>query len=100
MRVTLATHGGLAAPINLGRPLRAVDTATLPPDQARHLRWLIGAAVPAEPAEAAAGSTARDAMSYTITVEEGDTTTVLKMSDTGASPAFADLLAWLEAHAR
>jgi hypothetical protein len=39
-------------------------------------------------------------MSYTITVDQGDTTTVLTTSDTAASRADADLLAWLEAHAR
>jgi hypothetical protein len=61
----------------------------------------VDAAIRAQPATAAeGGSPARDAMSYTITVDQGDTTTVLTTSDTAASRADADLLAWLEAHAR
>jgi hypothetical protein len=38
-------------------------------------------------------------MSYTITVERDGKTSTLFGSDTAASAQFADLLAWLEAHA-
>jgi hypothetical protein len=37
-------------------------------------------------------------MSYTITVEDSGHQTVLKQSDTTMSPAFRNLLGWLERH--
>ncbi|MGW6080880.1 protealysin inhibitor emfourin, partial [Streptomyces sp. NPDC055186] len=41
---------------------------------------------------------ARDAMSYTITVENNGRLTVLTQSDTTMTPEFAALLGWLEKH--
>jgi hypothetical protein len=95
MRVTLAQHGGQAAAINLRRPPRVVDTATLTADDAAELARLVAAAAAAPPAGAAPGK-ARDAMSYTITVESDGQRTVLAQSDTNMSAAFANLLAWLQ----
>jgi hypothetical protein len=40
---------------------------------------------------------ARDAMSYTMTIEEdGAETTVITQSDINMSPAFADLMQWID----
>ncbi|MFF1498149.1 protealysin inhibitor emfourin [Streptomyces sp. NPDC058304] len=41
---------------------------------------------------------ARDAMTYTITMEDDDHATVLEQSDAAMSPAFATLLTWLKKH--
>ncbi|CAM5663447.1 protealysin inhibitor emfourin [Streptomyces purpurascens] len=102
MRVTLATHGGLAAPVLAGLPPDVVDTHALPESAAAELSRLVAAAVPA--AAAAAGDPeprrrAPDAMSYSITVEEGGHSSVLVQSDTDMSPEFAALLRWLKEHA-
>ncbi|WP_329192347.1 MULTISPECIES: protealysin inhibitor emfourin [unclassified Streptomyces] len=96
MRVTLAAHGGLAAASNLRRPPEALDTDALPEDAAAELARLVAAAA-AEP-EAEGPGRARDAMSYTITVEDGGRTTVLKQSDAAMTHSFAALLTWLRNH--
>lgn len=96
MKVTLTKYGGLAAGIR--RPPCIVDSSALPEPTAAELARLV-AAVKAAPAvtEERPGR-ARDAMSYTITVEEDGQPTVLRQSDTAISPAFAALLTWLERH--
>ncbi|MGH3776267.1 MAG: protealysin inhibitor emfourin [Pseudonocardiaceae bacterium] len=99
MRVTLATHGGLAAAINLRRPPRVVDADTLAEPAAKELSQLVAAAkaaaTPGEVTEAGPGR-APDEMSYTITVEDGGQHVVLTESDTTMSPEFGALLSWLE----
>lgn len=101
MRVTLATHGGLAAPVLAGLPPDVVDTHALPESAAAELSRLVAAAVPA-PAAATGDPEPRrrapDAMSYSITVEEGGHSSVLVQSDTDMSPEFAALLRWLKEH--
>ncbi|MFJ4778061.1 protealysin inhibitor emfourin [Streptomyces sp. NPDC088762] len=96
MKVTLATHGGLAAAINLRLPPKVLDTGTLPENAASELAELVAAAVPTLKADQP--SHARDAMSYTITVEDGGRLTALKQSDATMTPAFAALLTWLQKH--
>ncbi|MGW7100065.1 protealysin inhibitor emfourin [Streptomyces sp. NPDC054838] len=96
MKLTLATHGGLAAPVNLRLPPKVLDTDMLPEDAAAELARLVAAAA-AEP-EADRPSRARDAMSYTITVEDGGRSTVLKGSDAAMTPAFAALLTRLQGY--
>lgn len=90
MRVTLATHGGQAAAITLRLPPRELDTGGLSPEEAGELRDLVAAACAAGGSGGPDGA-ARDAMSYTITVE-------LTAGDTAMSPAFAALLSWIERH--
>jgi hypothetical protein len=97
MRVTLATYGGQAAAINLRLPPKVLDADALPENAAAELAQLVEAAVPAAE-EDRPPSRARDAMSYTITVEEGGRSTVLTQSETTMSPEFAALLSWLEKH--
>ncbi|MFI2367553.1 protealysin inhibitor emfourin [Streptomyces sp. NPDC018833] len=96
MKVTLATHGGQAAAIHLRLPPKVLDADALPKNAAAELSQLVAAAVPV--AEEDRPGRARDAMSYTITVEEGGRSTVLTGSDATMSPAFAALLSWLENH--
>src|SRR5919112_1169836 len=80
MKVTLATHGGLAAGINIRLPPRVVDTETLPRPAAAELSRLVAAAK-AVNASPAGDERVRDAMSYTITVEEHGQSTTLAQSD-------------------
>jgi hypothetical protein len=96
MKVTLTTHGGLAAAINLGLPPRVVNTDNLPEPAAEELAQLVAAAKAAEPAEAP--GRAPDEMSYTITVEGSDHQDVLAATDTTMSREFGALLDWLEQH--
>jgi hypothetical protein len=99
MRVTLTTHGGLAAAITRRLPARVLDTENLPPGEAAELRRLVAAATTDAPRPAPTGSTpARDAMTYTITADDGEQPTTITGSDTEMSPAFAALLAWIEQH--
>jgi hypothetical protein len=99
VKVALQTHGGLAAPITMRQPPTVVDTDELPPDAAAELARLMGAAASAAQATRSPGP-ARDAMSYTITVDNnGKPPTTLTSSDTTMSPEFAALLDWIRHHA-
>ncbi|ELP65456.1 hypothetical protein STRTUCAR8_05391 [Streptomyces turgidiscabies Car8] len=83
--------------MRLGLPPKELDTDALPGNAAAELTALVAAAVP-YPAEEDRPGGARDAMSYTITVDDDGRSTVLVQSDTTMSPAFAALLRWLENH--
>jgi len=96
MKVTLAKSGGQAAAIYLHRPPQVVDADTLPKPAADELARLVAAAMAAPPVKETRPGSARDAMSYTITVEDRGRPTVLRQADTTMSPAFAALLSWLE----
>jgi hypothetical protein len=96
MRVVLATHGGQAAAINMRLPPRVLDSDRLPPEAAAELRELVAAARAEEAPEKA--ENARDAMSYTVTVDDGGESATITASDTAMSPAFAALLSWLQKH--
>ena len=97
MRVTLATHGGQAAALNLRLPPRVLDADGLPPEAGRELRRLVAAASAEGDGTSRSGS-AGDAMSYTITVDDGARSATLTGSDTAMSPAFGALLSWIERH--
>ncbi|WIM99480.1 hypothetical protein ACTOB_003135 [Actinoplanes oblitus] len=96
MRVTLTTHGGLAAAITSRLPAKVVDTTDLKPEDAAELRELIAAAASA--AAPATSPAARDAMSYTVLAESAAGGTTLTASDAAMSAEFAALLDWLEDH--
>jgi hypothetical protein len=98
MKINLAKHGGQVAGMLLGRPPRVPDTDTLAPSAAEELAQLIEAAKAPAATPGAAPGRARDVMSYTITGEDSGHQMVLKQSDTNMSPAFRNLLAWLEQH--
>jgi hypothetical protein len=93
MRVTLETHGGLAAGIR--RPPRELDAAGLSPQAAAELARRVEAARAAPP-PGTDPSPIRDAVTYTITLQDEGERTVLEQSDGAMSPRFAALLDWLE----
>jgi len=97
MRVSLATHGGMAAPIVRRLPPRVLDTRSLPDDVARELRRLV-AAVSTDNGAMTPRRQFPDAMSYRITVEDGGPPTTLTGSDETMSPAFRELLTWIQHH--
>ncbi|MFD5633281.1 protealysin inhibitor emfourin [Streptomyces sp. NPDC127077] len=96
MRVTWEAQGGQAAAIRLGLPPKVLDTDALTESAAGELDRLVSAAAPEAGRERP--SRARDAMSHTITVEDGVRSTTLTQSEAAMSPAFAALLGWLEKH--
>lgn len=96
MKVTLETYGGLAAVGDLRRRPQVLDTDTLPEDTAAELVRLVTAAVATPDTDRA--EPARDAMSYTVTVQDDGRVTVLEQSDAAMTPAFAALLALLRKH--
>ncbi|GGR12986.1 hypothetical protein GCM10010168_33450 [Actinoplanes ianthinogenes] len=94
MRVTLTTHGGMAAALTRRLPPKVLDTADLSPKAEAELRELISAAATAPPA--AANPAARDEMTYTVTVDDDGELTTLTASDAAMSAEFSTLLSWLE----
>jgi hypothetical protein len=98
MKVTLATHGGMAAALQLGRAPTVVDDSLLPGPEAGELAALVAAARGDAPPPDRSRAVPDEAQ-YTITVDDGQSADVLQRSDTTMSPAFAALLAWLEEHA-
>jgi hypothetical protein len=98
-KISLSEHGGLAAGLRLGRPARVLDSADLPPALRSELDALVSAARRTQAAPAGAGR-ARDAMSYAVTVEDGDENVLLTGTDTQSSPEFDALVRWLRDHLR
>jgi hypothetical protein len=98
MKVSLATHGGQIASVNLRRPPRVVDSSSLPAREAEELAHLVAAAKASPPAHDVSQGLARDSMSYTITIEDGYSTVTLEQSDMTASSAFIALRNWIKAH--
>jgi len=97
MRVSLATSGGLAAALQLGRPPLVVDDTELPVAVAGELAALVAAVRAEEPVPDDGRS--RDASTATLTVTEAGTTTVLRRSDAASSPAWEELVTWVRRHA-
>jgi hypothetical protein len=94
MRITLQTHGGIAAALH--RKPVSIETDSLHADIARHLKTLVESAVAAP---AAAAQHARpDAMSYTLTIEDGANVRTLKQRDAELTPEFSNLLAQIAKH--
>lgn len=96
MKVTLATHGGLAAGIR--RIPVVVESSTLPEPMGAELVQLVAALKSAPVVSEQRPGRARDVMTYAISVDEDGHTSVFRQSDIGMSEAFADLLTWLERH--
>ena len=97
MRVSLASAGGVAAALRLGRPPLVVDTAELPAADAAELAGLLAAV--AQEVPAADDGRARDAVTTTLTVDDDGTTTVLRRSEVTSSPAWEALLSCVRRHA-
>jgi hypothetical protein len=98
MKLILEKHGGFAAGIR--RPPLVVDSHSLPTAAAAELERLVAAARSAAPSVEEGPGKARDAMSYTISVDDADAPVAMTASDVDMHPAFADLLRWIETHAK
>lgn len=96
MKVTLASHGGFAAGIR--RPALSVDSSTLGKSAAAELERLVQEARAESPRGSEGPGRARDAMSYTVTVEDGAGPVELRQTDTSLSPGFSALMSWLQRH--
>jgi hypothetical protein len=97
MKVTLTKHGGFAA--GMFRPPSIVESSTLAEPDAAELDRLIAAVKLAPVARGEEPGQARDAMSYTITIEDAaGETIVITQSDLNLSPDFADLMQWIDRH--
>jgi hypothetical protein len=95
MKITLTKHGGFAA--GMFRPPSIVESSTLMAADAAELSRLVMAVKMAPIERGEEPGQARDAMSYTMTIEEdGAETTVITQSDINMSPAFADLMQWID----
>ena len=97
MKVTLAQHGGLAAGIR--QPPRVVDSTSLPEEPAKELARLVAATRGIPDPAGDKLERARDAMSYTLTVEDDDgERTIMRQSDVDMTTPFASLIDWLRRH--
>ncbi|MBR0714429.1 protealysin inhibitor emfourin [Bradyrhizobium liaoningense] len=99
MKISLAQHGGQGAGVLLQRPPLVLDTTTLDPAITKELGELVAAAVAAGPSPPRPEGL-RDAMSYSISIQDQGRDTVLTGADTVMSPAFVKLLVWLQRHFR
>jgi hypothetical protein len=101
MRITLQTEGGIAHFPGLSRPI-TIETDELPEQEAAELRKLVDAARlsdrPAQAGKPAPG--AADLRQYTITVESGDRSQTVHMTDLGDDPDLKRLLRFLQDKAK
>jgi hypothetical protein len=88
VKVKLAVFGGFASGIN--RPVKELDTARLPEDDASELQCLLEVARSALASETS--ELTRDAQSYCIEVDDGATTMRLEAEDGSMPPQFRALL--------
>ena len=95
MKITLMKEGGMAG---MPHPHRVFDSTTLPKPAAGELTQLVSAAKAGMNTGKRDAAKARDAMTFTITVEDGSAPTVISQTDMNMSPAFAALLGCLERH--
>jgi hypothetical protein len=97
VKVMLETYGGLAAPITMRQPPVVLDTNHLAPEAEAEVSQLVQAA--ASTARPPKGSgLVSDAMSYTVTVDDGQRQITFNASDVTMSPEFAALLSWIRSH--
>jgi hypothetical protein len=95
MKVTLTKYGGFAA--GIFRQPSIVESSTLSEPAREELSRLIVAVKTSPTDRGDDPGQARDAMSYTITIEEtGGETTEITQSDINMSPFFADLMQWID----
>jgi len=97
MKITLNTAGGFAAGIR--RPARVVNAESLPESDKQQLKQLVDAVDRAgATVDESSPGRARDAMSYTIAVDDGGQTQQYKQRDGDMSPAFSALLQFINDH--
>jgi hypothetical protein len=100
MIVSLAKHGGAIAGMRIAPTV--IDSNNLPKREAEELVRLVGAAMAVAATKEGGPGRGRDALNYTITVENDDKPAVFYASDTDLPPAVADLVGWIDkkSHAR
>lgn len=98
MKVTLQTYGGLGAA--MAGKSQTVNAGQLSQSAADELTRLVEAAKRSSTAQPDTPGSARDEMSYDVTIEEAGKSTVLSQSDTNKSPAFSALVRWITKEAR
>jgi len=76
-----------------------VNAKSLPKDAGDELARLVEEAKATPASGDTRSDLARDAMSYTITIENGDPPVVLVQSDATMSPEFVALRNWIRTHA-
>jgi hypothetical protein len=97
MKVTLTKYGGFAA--GIFRPPSIVESSTLSESELEELSRLIVTLKTSPVTQDEEPGQARDAMSYTIIIEEtGGEMTEINQSDINMSPVFANLMQWIEQH--
>jgi hypothetical protein len=101
MRVTLQTEGGIAHFPGLSRPM-TIETDQLSAPEAAELRKLVDAArLSDKPAQVGTPTPgAADLRQYTITVESGDRSETVRMTDLGDDPDLKRLLRFLQDKAK
>jgi hypothetical protein len=100
MKLSLETHGGQIAAINLHRPPLSVNTRSLPPSAVEELERLVAAVTNSPLPPKDTSELARDQMSYTITIENGKKPLIIAQADSNMSSAFRELRNWIQAHSR
>mgnify|MGYP001384979898 CR=1 FL=1 len=99
MKVSVSTYGGYRATVS--RPPLVVDSADLSDGDKDELRRLVAAATEAHERSASTPDTpgqARDAMSYTITIEDEGGSRMLEATDPNMPAEFAELRTFLHNH--
>ena len=96
MKVSVSTYGGQAATVK--RPPLVVDSAALGDEGKDELRRLVAAAAQACEQVPDGPGSARDAMSYAITVEDEGISRVLEATDGSVPAEFAELRRYVRNH--
>src|SRR5690242_20393252 len=98
MKISLATSGGQAAGVYLRKPPLVLVVEKIAAARKAELLGLLAAAAAEAKTHFGTPGRGADLMSYTISVDDGDRSYVLKQSDAAMPRAFARLLDWLQAH--
>lgn len=93
MKVTIKESGGLAP--GMRRREQTIESESLPKAKAEELARLVEAAKYSRTSEAESDKRGRDAVSYTIHVEDQGESTELKQSDTTITQPVAELIEWV-----
>jgi hypothetical protein len=97
VKATLREFGGPIDPT--GQRARVVDTGAMSKVTADEFARLVAEAKAHPPGPDTTAGRGRDMMTYSITIEEGGQTQVLKQSDATRTQAFIELQDWIKRNA-
>jgi hypothetical protein len=98
MKINFERTGGFAAAMHQAK---TIDTANLPPDDDRTVRALIDKSdFFDQPSNTAAPKSSADMFQYKLTVEDGDRSHTVALSQTAVPEAMQPLLNWVTQKAR